>query len=44
MTLSQGYRQQVAIRKPCLDYPYLSLPDIDENELSYNSEKISKVQ
>lgn len=33
MTLSQGYRQQQAIRKPCLDYPYLSLPDIEEEEV-----------
>ncbi len=35
MTLSKGYRQaQVAqYRQPCLDYPYLSLPDIEEDTI-----------
>lgn len=30
MTISQGYRQAQDTRKrPCLDYPYLSIPDED---------------
>lgn len=35
MTLSQGYRMaQVAKHKqPCLDYPYLCLPNEDENDM-----------
>lgn len=32
MTLSEGYRH-VHNAKPHLDYPYLSLPDIDEDDL-----------
>lgn len=36
MTLSQGYRQALnAI--PHLDYPYLSLPDVDEDDINYES-------
>lgn len=36
MTLSQGYRQaQAALHKqPCLDYPYLGIPDIEEEDLT----------
>ena len=34
MTLSQGYRQVQAARcKPYLDYPYLSIPDEDEEDV-----------
>ena len=31
MTLSQGYRQALAAyhKQPCLDYPYLGIPDED---------------
>ena len=34
MTLSQGYRMaQAAYQKqPCLDYPYIGIPDEDEEE------------
>ena len=33
MTLSQAYRQaQVARCKPYLDYPYLSIPNEDEED------------
>ena len=41
MTLSQGYRMAQAAnhKQPCLDYPYLSLPDIDEDELEYKEKK-----
>jgi hypothetical protein len=38
------YQVQSKFKKPCLDYPYLSLSDIDENELNYDTEKISKIQ
>ena len=37
MTLSQGYRMAQAAnhKRPCLDYPYLGIPDEDdENALS----------
>lgn len=34
MTLSQGYRMaQAARRQPCLDYPYIGIPDEDEDEV-----------
>jgi len=35
MTLSQGYRMAQAAnhKQPCLDYPYLGIPDEDEEEL-----------
>ena len=35
MTLSQAYRQAQAAHwgQPCLDYPYLSLPDIEEDTI-----------
>lgn len=35
MTLSQGYRMAQAAnhKQPCLDYPYLGIEDIDEDEL-----------
>ena len=38
MTLSQGYRMaQVATHKqPCLDYPYLGIPDEDEDNILDN--------
>ena len=34
MTLSQGYRQAQAAKhkQPCLDYPYIGIPDEDEDE------------
>ena len=41
MTLSQGYRmaQAATHRQPCLDYPYIGIPDEDEDntldKLSY---------
>lgn len=40
MTLSEGYRQaHDAIKaRPNLDYPYLSLPDIDEDTIEYDRE------
>ena len=35
MTISQGYRQVQAARhkQPCLDYPYLGIPDEDEEDV-----------
>ena len=35
MTLSEGYRQAQAAshKQPCLDYPYLGIPDEDEDEV-----------
>lgn len=41
MTLSQGYQQtQAAIHKqPCLDYPYLGIPDEDEDEVLKTTEQ-----
>lgn len=35
MTLSQGYRhvQAAKHKQPCLDYPYIGIEDIDEDEL-----------
>lgn len=35
MTLSQGYRQALAAshRQPYLDYPYLGIPDEDEEDI-----------
>lgn len=35
MTLSQGYRmaQTASHKQPCLDYPYLGIEDIGEDEL-----------
>ena len=35
MTLSQGYRQAQAakVKRPCLDYPYLGIPDEDEHDV-----------
>jgi hypothetical protein len=34
MTLSQGYRMAQAAhhKQPCLDYPYIGIPDEDEEE------------
>ncbi len=35
MTLSQGYKMAQAAKqhkKPCLDYPYLGIPDEDEED------------
>ena len=34
MTLSQGYQMAQAARpkQPCLDYPYIGIPDEDEDE------------
>ena len=34
MTLSQGYRQALNAM-PHLDYPYLSIPDVDEDNIDY---------
>lgn len=39
MTLSQGFREMQAIRQPHLDYPYLSLPDIDEDTVENYSKQ-----
>lgn len=40
MTLSQDYRHvQRARKKPCLDYPYLSLPDIEDSSLDYKDKE-----
>jgi len=35
MTISQGYRHAQAAKhkQPCLDYPYLCIPDEDEKQL-----------
>ena len=35
MTLSQGYRMAQAAyhKQPCLDYPYLGIPDEDDDEI-----------
>lgn len=35
MTISQGYRQAQAAKhkQPCLDYPYLGIPDEDEEKV-----------
>jgi len=34
MTLSQGYRMaQAARRQPCLDYPYIGIPDEDGEDM-----------
>ena len=35
MTLSQGYRQAQAAhhKQPCLDYPYLGIPDEDDEDI-----------
>ena len=35
MTLSQGYKMTQAAqhKHPCLDYPYIGIDDIDEEEL-----------
>ena len=34
MTISQGYRMaQAARRQPCLDYPYLGIPDEDDEDI-----------
>ena len=34
MTLSQGYKmaQAAQYKQPCLDYPYIGIPDEDEDE------------
>ena len=42
MTLTQGYRQahDAAKAKPNLDYPYLSLPDIEEDSIENPIEKL----
>ena len=35
MTLSQGYRmaQTANHKQPCLDYPYLGIPDEDDEDI-----------
>ena len=35
MTLSQGYQmaQAARLKQPCLDYPYIGIPDEDEDEV-----------
>ena len=34
MTISEGYREMEHIKKkPNLDYPYLGIPDEDEDEI-----------
>ena len=35
MTLSQGYQMAQASKhkRPCLDYPYLGIPDEDEEDI-----------
>ena len=35
MTLSQGYKMAQAAKhkQPCLDYPYLGIPDEDEEDI-----------
>ena len=36
MTLSQGYQMAQAARhkQPCLDYPYIGIPDEDEEDIT----------
>ena len=41
MTISQGYRQAY-YAMPHLDYPYLSLPDIDEDDIDYELKEARK--
>ena len=38
MTLSQGYRmaQAAKTKQPCLGYPYLGIPDEDEDNILDN--------
>ena len=38
MTLSQGYQMAQAAhhKQPCLDYPYLGIPDEDEDDILDN--------
>jgi hypothetical protein len=38
MTLSQGYRmaQAAKYKQPCFDYPYLGIPDEDEDNILDN--------
>ena len=38
MTLSQGYQmaQTAKHKQPCLDYPYLGIPDEDEDNILDN--------
>lgn len=38
ITLSQGYRMAQAAhhKQPCLDYPYLGIPDEDEDNILDN--------
>lgn len=38
MTLSEAYRQQQS-RRPNLDYPYLSIPDIEEKNIGKEKEE-----
>lgn len=35
MTLSQGYRmaQAAHYKQPCLDYPYIGIPDEDDEDI-----------
>ena len=44
MTLSQGFRMIQAAKQPCLDYPYIGIPDEEENEvltgLTYDTKRI----
>jgi hypothetical protein len=32
-------KEHIGHKKPNLDYPYLSFPDIDEKEIDYKKEK-----
>jgi hypothetical protein len=47
MTLSQGYRMVQAAKQPCLDYPYIGIPDEEEDTiltgLNYDTEKIPNI-
>ena len=38
ITLSQGYRmaQAASHKQPCLDYPYIGIPDEDEDDILDN--------
>ena len=43
MTLSEGYRQaqSASHKQPCLDYPYLGIPDEDEDEILKELQEIT---
>ena len=43
ITISQGYRQAQDARKhPCLDYPYLGIPDEDEKDLLEEADTLNE--